>query len=154
MLALFLLAADMEPVNPQVANPPAQAMDWSSNGQAQNIVGQNSGFDPNAKVLNASSMCVIIKGQPLPECANPSQPISLNDDIFGTGVGGADSTCQTIETLQKDANGIMRKVFATSCGDEVMRSDFKYKQTPNYSNSPLQPTDRAIGPNEIGSLNN
>lgn len=153
MLALFLLAAEMEPVNINAANPPTQTMDWSGNTPAEKADLKANGFDPNASILNAANMCVIINGQPLPDCANPNQPISLSDDIFGTNIGGADSTCQTIETLQKDANGNIRKVFATSCGDEVMRSDFKYKQSPTSANLPTQATDRAIGPNEIGSLN-
>ncbi len=148
MLALFFLAADMEPINQQ-----SQSMDWSPAAPSEKTVSKDA-FDPSATVLNASSMCVIVKGQPLPECANPNQPIALNDEIFGTGVGGAESTCQTVETLQKDANGTMRKVFATFCGDEIMRSDFKYKQSPTGSTLPIQPTDRAVGPNEVGSLTN
>ncbi len=149
MIALFFLAADIEPVNTNSVPAP---MDWTAQVAPEKKT-QDYGFDPNAKVLNSPGMCVILAGQPLPDCANPNQPIALNDEIFGTGVGGADSTCQTVETLQKDANGQTRKVFATFCGDEVMRSDFKFKQSPSSLSLPLQPTDRAIGPNEVGSLN-
>lgn len=154
MLALLFFAlAD----GPEVQQTHEHASnDWTIATPAQKQQTNKDEFDPSAKLYQASDMCVVIAGQPLPECAKIASqtPIQLSDDIFANGVGGNESTCQTVETIRRDTNGNPQRVYATYCGEELGRSDYRTVQTPTLSNSATRPTQRAIGPNEVGSASN
>ncbi len=173
MLAFYLLisaAPDGVFVPPPPPNPtpmersaPQNRADWATEGQRQmsnpaNLtVPHAAQFDPNAAFLTSSSMCTIVSGQPLPDCAKApsdgsSSHIVLNEEIFTNSVAGEDATCQTIETVRTDANGKPQRIFASYCGDDIMRNDYREVTLPTGSNTPLRPTQRNFGPTNISAV--
>ena len=163
MLALLFFAFDAEPQNKTPVLTPAPivkveskaANDWSVAIPQVKTPEQKNEFDPTQPLYSQSSMCVIIKGQPEPDCAktNSQQALVLNDDLFGINIGGDESTCQSVETVKKDANGNPKRVFTTFCGEDPARSDFKERLTPSGGDFATKPSNRKIGPNEVVSLN-
>lgn len=162
MFALLFLAleGDLQNKTPIIApaslekKEQAAPNDWGLNVPETKKIEVKNEFDPNAALYTNPSMCVIIKGQPEPECAKvqAKQAIVLNDDLFGVNIGGDESTCQSIETIKKDVSGNPKRVFTTFCGEDPARSDFKERITPSGDDVATRPSLRKIGPNEIGSL--
>lgn len=162
MFALLFLALDGDLQNKSPNITPAiiekkeqkSANDWLVNSAETTKTEVKNEFDPNAPLYTSSNMCVIVKGQPEPECAKvkAQQAITLNDDIFGVNIGGDESTCQSVETIKKDSSGNPKRVFTTYCGEDPARSDFKERITPSGDEIASRPSLRKIGPNEIGSL--
>lgn len=160
MLALFFLfqepnEAQFRPIEtPSQQSDTALPSDWAG-GPAAHLPGPDSNvqrFDPAATLYQAPEMCVVIRGQPIPACASPqtnNQTIALNDDIFSNPVSNPDATCQTIETVRRDAQGSPRRVFATYCGEELGRGDYREAETPTGSGAITRPTQRDVGPNEV-----
>lgn len=149
MLALVFFALATEPQD----NVNRVSNDWSVAAPVSTIEPKKNEFDPSAALYKPSTMCVIVKGQPEPECAKiaAQTPISLGDDVFANGVGGNDTTCETIESIKRDANGNPQRVFATYCGDDPARADYRSRQTPTSGDIATRPTQRPVGPNQVNS---
>lgn len=173
MLALFLILnaspdGVFVPPAPPIASPvervaPQSRADWMGESAreptnpANLTVPHVKEIDPNAALLTSSTMCTVVANQPLPDCAKaPSDlnavQIVLNEDIFSNSVAGDDATCQTIETVRTDSNGKPQRVFASYCGDDIRRNDYREVSLPTGSNSPKRPTDRNFGPTSISAV--
>jgi|GEM_PF-2642852 hypothetical protein len=160
MLALFFLLqepneAQFRPIQtPSQQSDTALPSDWAG-GPAAHLPGPDgsvSRFDPSATLYQAPEMCVVIRGQPVPACANPPAPnqtIALRDDIFSDNATNPDATCQTIETVRRDSQGAPKRVFATFCGEELGRGDYRETASPTGSAAISRPTQRDVGPNEV-----
>jgi hypothetical protein len=127
--------------------------DWSLAPQpmAQDKLSET---DLKEGLYKQSTMCVVVANQPIPDCAKPMQamPIQLSDDMFVNGVAGpGETTCETIETVKRDINGNPQRVYATFCGQDPSRADYRTRETPLGDEIATRPTQRRIGPNEIGS---
>ena len=132
--------------------------DWAGPAAARPGVDKKvQEFDPSKPLYVEPNLCVVIPGQPAPECATQfsgnQQSLVLNNDIFGQSVGGGDSTCQMVETIRRDANGNAKKVFATYCGDELGATDYRERVSPTGSEAPVKPTDRTFGPQSMTNQN-
>ncbi|KAF0186792.1 MAG: hypothetical protein FD163_67 [Hyphomonadaceae bacterium] len=160
MFALFFLfqepnEAQFRPIEtPSQQSDTALPSDWAG-GPAAHLPGPDGNvqrFDPSATLYTAPEMCVVVRGQPIPACANApqaNQTIALNDDIFTNQIAGPDATCQTIETVRRDGSGAPKRVFATFCGDELGRGDYRETESPTGSGAITRPTQRNVGPNEV-----
>lgn len=164
MLALFFLVAPdvaATQIAPQPSayerQAPASRADWMGEGArdltnpADLSVPNIAQIDPNQAALTPSSMCVVESGKPLPECAQtPPQSANtqlvLSDDIFSNS-NNPEATCETVETVRRDANGNPQRVFATFCGEDVSRNDYREVSSPTGSRSPTRPTERPVGIN-------
>lgn len=156
MLALMIMMS--EPVETQfrpIPTPSQQSdsalpTDWQG-GPAAHLPGPDrsvASFDPSAVVYTAPDMCVIVPNQPVPACAQApqaQQSLTINEDIFNVASSNPDSTCQTIETTRRNADGTPSRVFATYCGEELGRSDYRETPTPTNADSPIRPSQHHIG---------
>lgn len=129
----------------------AVPLDWA--GPAARTPGADPSvqeFDPSAAILNEPDMCIVTRGQPIPPCAQgEAGGLTLNEDIFAGGISNPDSTCQTIETMRRGANGQPQRVFATVCGDEAESWNYRTRNTPSSAANPTRSTQRDVGPNDI-----
>lgn len=157
MLALMLLAAVISDNNPSSVQSSAIAsqvkaseeqttdsavpQDWAGPAAKRPGPDENvKNFDPNRALYTKPNLCVIVKGEPLPDCAKvqAGQAISVNDDILSTNVGGASSTCRSVPVSHKDSSGSYKQVYITTCGDDAPKS---------LSNSTSSPTGAQSAPN-------
>lgn len=135
----------------------AVPLDWA--GPAARLPGADRAvqdFDPSQSLFGDSAgLCVVQPGQPLPPCAVTGGPgsqgreVALSDDIFAGGISNPESTCQTVETVRRGANGQPERVFATICGDDAEAWEYRQRRTPRSGDTPTRATDRRVGPNDV-----
>ena len=173
MLALFLvLSASPDSIFVPPAPPtpapiersvPQSRADWMGESAreptnpADLTVPHVEKVDTSAPLLTGSNMCIVVQGQPLPDCAkatntNSGEQLVLSDDIFTNSVAGDEATCQTIETVRTDANGKPQRVFASYCGEDIRRNDYREVNLPTGSSASKRPTDRNFGPTNISAV--
>jgi hypothetical protein len=117
-------------------------------------------FDPAASLFGTNAgMCVVQRGQPLPDCARADAPgtgreVTLGEDVFAGGISNPDATCQTIESVRRGADGRPERVFATVCGDEAEMWNYRQRTTPSSERVATRPTERDVGPNDVSAPRN
>lgn len=131
----------------------AVPMDWA--GPAARTPGADpsvQAFDPARGLFGETTMCVVAPGQPAPPCAAAAtQEIRLSDDVFSSGAGNPDATCQTIEDVRLGSDGKPQRVFATVCGDEAESWNYRQRSTPGSARNPSRTTGRVLGPNDVSA---
>lgn len=158
MIALLLLMTEPNIINQPVQTTPVtqSAPEWI--GQSRNLTNPNEltvphvgTYNPNEVLYEKSNLCVYTNENQTPACAAAKQEtLVLSEDMFSeNSIAGSEATCQTVETIRRDANGSPKRVYANVCGEEPSRADFKDVDIPQGQRHATRPTQRAIGPNQI-----